>query len=110
MTIVKEFGSFNFRRYSNPWIAIVDPKTAKPDFSQKVGGYTGGYNRGEAGQLYIYEPQEGAVYMYGQKDYYKSNKTERQYVVYRDGEFVPVPPERLLAALSGESITPPTNL
>ena len=99
MTVIKDYGSFNFRRYSNPWVAIVDPKTSKPDFSQKVGGYTGGYNRGEAGQLYLYSPQEGTVYIYGQKDY-RGNQSTREYVLFTDGKFVPVLPENLLDALA----------
>ena len=41
---VRSFGSFNKRRYSNPWIAMVG-KDARLDFSKKCGGYTGGYNR-----------------------------------------------------------------
>ena len=84
MKTVKTYSSYNGRRYGKPWIAIVDAKTAKPDFSQEVGGYTGG--SGEDGELFLYDPVENAVYMYGQKDY-RGNNTERDYVQYRDGEF-----------------------
>lgn len=99
MKILKHYDSFNWRRYGNPWVAVVNPKTAKPDFSEKVGGYTGGYNRGEEGDLYICEPIEGTVYMYGQKDY-RGNNTERKYAKYIDGEFIPVSNSELIAALS----------
>lgn len=84
MKTIKTFDEYNFRRYGMPWVAIVDPKTAKPDFSKDVGGYTG--RKGEAGDLYVIEPLEGAVYMYGQKDY-RGNNTVRAYAQYLDGEF-----------------------
>lgn len=102
MKVIKSYESFNQRRYGNPWVAIVDPKTAKPDFSRKVGEYTGGYNRGEAGELYVNEPQDGAVYMFGQKDY-RGNNTDRQYVQFKDGEFLPIKSENLIEALSSAS-------
>lgn len=38
------------------------PGTTKPDFSKKVGGYTGAYGKGEAGNLYVSDPVEGQVY------------------------------------------------
>lgn len=98
MKVIKSYEEFNQRRYGNPWVAIVDSKTAKPDFSRKVGGYTGGYNSGEAGELYVNEPQDGAVYMFGQKDY-RGNKTDRQYVQFKDGEFLPIKSENLIEAL-----------
>lgn len=98
MEALKHYESFNPRRYGDPWVAPVDPKTAKPDFTKKVGGYTGGYNRGEAGDLYLFEPVEGTVYTYGQKDY-RGNKTERGYAKYTNGGFVAVTPETLLDAL-----------
>lgn len=99
MKVLKNYDSFNRRRYSDPWVAIVDPKTAKPDFSKEVGGYTGGYGRGEAGQLYLIEPQEGAVYMYGQKDYRGGRNTERGYVLYKNGEFIPIKTTELIEVL-----------
>lgn len=98
MKVIASYGEFNERRYGNPWVAKVDPRTAKPDFSVRVGGYTGGYNMGEAGDLYVYEPEEGAVYMYGQKDY-RGHNTERGYVKYVNGEFVDVSTADLLKNL-----------
>lgn len=99
MKTLKSYDSFNSRRYSNPWVAIVDKTTAKPDFSVRVGGYTGGYNRGEAGDLYVTNPQDGAVYMFGQKDY-RGGNTEREYAKFTGGVFVPVAPADLISALS----------
>lgn len=98
MKILEHYNRFNERRYGNPWVAMVDPKTAKPDFSKKVGRYSGGYNKGEAGDLYLFEPQEGTVYMYGQKDY-RGGNTERAYVLYKDGEFAPVTAGDLVSVL-----------
>lgn len=102
MKILKSYESFNFRRFGNPWVAKVDPKTAKPDFSVKVGGYTGGYNQGEAGDLYVLNPTEGTVYMYGQRDH-RGGNTTREYALYKDGEFLPVSARDLIKVLSVES-------
>jgi hypothetical protein len=99
MKTIKTYDSYNFRRYSTPWVAIVDANTAKIDFSKKIGGYTGGYNTGEAGELYIIAPQEGAVYAYGQKDN-RGNNTETTYVKYVSGEFESIAKTELIAALT----------
>lgn len=99
MKIICKYESFNKRRYSNPWVAIVDRKTGKPDFTQRVGGYTGRYGQGEAGELYVVDPQERAVYMYGQKDY-RGNNTERHYVQYVLGQFREISPDKLIETLS----------
>lgn len=60
------------------------PGTTKPDFSRKVGGYTGAYGKGEAGNLYVSDPVEGRLYTFGQKDY-RGGKTERGYTRYENG-------------------------
>ena len=85
--IVESYGVFNFRRYSQPWVAIM--KDGEYDFTVKVGGYTGQYGKGEAGDLYIKDPIEGAIYAYGQKDN-RGGNTEINYVMYQDGELVKV--------------------
>ena len=97
---IRSYSEFNQRRYSNPWVARVDER-GKLDFSAKVGAYTGANGRGESGELYVYEPQEGAVYAYGQKDIRGSNGGY-QYVQYKDGAFVEVDKTHLLDALKGE--------
>lgn len=99
MKVVKKYGSFNSRRYGNPWVALVNKSTGKIDFSQKIGGYTGGHNKGEAGDLYIIEPVEGAVYAYGQKDH-RGNGTELEYIQYVNGAFIPVDKTELINTLS----------
>lgn len=85
METIKTYDSFNFRRYSNPWVAKVS-RSGKVDFSERIGGYTGGYNKGEAGELYVNEPQEGQVYAFGQKDY-RGNNGGYEYTVFQDGKF-----------------------
>lgn len=99
MKVIKTYDSFNFRRYGNPWVAIVNKSTGKIDFSQRVGGYTGGYNKGEAGELYIINPIEKEIYAYGQKDHRK-NVTGYQYVQYINGEFIPVDKRELISKLN----------
>ena len=99
MKVICKYESFNKRRYGNPWVAIVDKTTGKPDFSQRVGGYTGVYGGGEAGELYVTDPKEFDVYMYGQKDY-RGNNTERHYVQYVSGQFREISPDKLIETLS----------
>lgn len=99
MLVIKSYSSFNFRRYGNPWVAKVG-SNGKIDFSVKVGGYTGAYNKGEAGELYINEPVEGAVYAYGQKDYRSSNGGY-DYIKIVDGKPVDIDKKHLVEALNG---------
>lgn len=98
MKAVANYQGFNFRRYGNPWVAKVGTD-GKVSFKENVGGYTGGYNKGEAGQLYITNPVEGQVYAYGQKDYRGSNGGY-DYIQYNNGEFVTIAKEKLVEALS----------
>lgn len=82
---IATFDEYNFRRYSNPWVAVVD-ENGRLDFNKKVGTYTGRYNSGEAGDLYVFSPIEGQVYGFGQKDY-RGNRTIVEYVMWMNGEF-----------------------
>lgn len=74
LVVVKSFEAFNKRRYSDPWVAKVSPD-GRLDFSERCGGYTGGYHTGDAGDLYIVDPLEGAIYAYGQNDRQKKTIT-----------------------------------
>ena len=98
MLVIKEYYSFNQRRYGDPWVAIVKPD-GQMDFTVRVGGYTGARGAGEAGALYIAEPVEGRVYAYGQKDY-RGNNGGYEYIKILDGEVIPVAKTELIAALS----------
>jgi hypothetical protein len=98
MVTLETYDAFNSRRYSDPWVGVVDPETAKITFPD-VGGYTGGRRTGEAGTLYIRTPVEGTVYAYGQKDYRK-NVGGTKYAKYIDGAFVEIPKTELVAVLN----------
>jgi len=102
MLIIKNYSEFNQRRYSNPWIAKVNPANGKIDFNERVGSYTGGYNKGEAGQLCITNPIEGGVYAIhtGQKDY-RGGTTETNYIKIIDGKIVDIDKSHLIEALNG---------
>lgn len=96
---IKDYDSFNGRRYGNPWVAIVNPNTAKVDFTNKVGAYTGSYGKGEAGTLYMFDaPSEGQVIAYGQKDN-RGNGTTMVYAQMRDGALVEISKTDLVDAL-----------
>lgn len=96
---VAKYDEFNHRRYSNPWVARVK-SDGKIDFAVPIGGYSGAYGKGEAGELYITNPIEGAVYAYGQKDY-RGNNGGYAYIKIMDGSIVHVDKSDLLEALDG---------
>ena len=93
--VIRKYGEFNQRRYGNPWVARVDAR-GKLDFTVKVGAYTGAYGKGEAGDLYVFEAEDGAVYAFGQKDYRGSNGGY-EYAKFVGGEFVEIAKTDLLA-------------
>ena len=97
MLTVEKYNSFNQRRYSNPWIAKVG-KDGKINFAVKVGGYTGRYGAGEEGELYITDPEEGAVYAYGQKDY-RGNNGGYEYIKIINGEITKIEKTNLVESL-----------
>lgn len=105
---VTKYEGFNSRRYSDPWVALVG-KNGRLDFSQKIGGYTGGYRTGEAGELYITNPQANQIYAYGQKDY-RGNNGGYQYVQYKNGEFVEVKKDELTEKLAEMQETSPQTV
>ena len=65
---IASFNSFNKRRFGDPWICLMTDR-GEYDFSKKVGTYSGTRHTGEAGDLVVFEPVDGQVYGYGQKDY-----------------------------------------
>ena len=65
--VIFSYASFNWRRYSRAWLCRMTERGGY-DFNANVGTYTGA-ERGEAGDLVVFEPEEGVVYGYGQKDY-----------------------------------------
>jgi len=83
MKITKNTASYNQRRYSRPWIAIVDFSDPKGNFS--FGDWTGdSYNGGE-GVLTI-DANIGGIIATGQKDFRQpKNSAPNFYVVTTDG-------------------------
>lgn len=80
--IIASFGSYNFRRYSTPWVCRMNNRGGY-DFNVKVGIFTG--KDGEEGDLIVYKPETNQVYAYGQKDYRKSSGSFIEYAKW-DGE------------------------
>ena len=86
LVVLKSYGGFNQRRYGNPWVGEV-MANARISFEYRIGGYTGGYNKGEAGDLYIEDPKVDCIYAYGQKDH-RGRHSECEYAIYKgDGKF-----------------------
>ena len=80
------FEAYNKRRYSLPWVCGMTQK-GDHDFKNRVGTYTGEQD-GDEGDLVVYEPCEGQVYGYGQKDH-RGNKTVVKYALWDGEKFVP---------------------
>ncbi len=99
--VVSRFDDYNAHRYGTPWIAIVNGN-GKINFHKHVGAYTGGRNTGNAGDLYVFEPEELAVYAYGQKDY-RGKGSACRYVQFKDGEFIHIEKTELLDALAKQA-------
>lgn len=85
--IIASYGDYNQRRYSTPWVCIMS-ESGQFNFSAKIGTYTGNGRSGEGGDLVIFDPQEGAVYGYGQKGYRNPKYTEIKFARYINGVFV----------------------
>ena len=83
MKIIKNYESYNSRRFSKPWVAEVK-EDGSFDFKKKIGIYDG---TDLGGALVIFEPEEGKVYGYGQTDN-RGNKTEISFVKFVNGAFV----------------------
>lgn len=83
---IKRFSSYNFRRYSTPWVATI--KAGKYDFSSRPGYYTGNGRTGEEGDLMVIDPEVGVIYAYGQKDY-RGGNTLIAFAIWDGEKFVP---------------------
>lgn len=93
--IIKTFPDYDTHRYGTPWAALSD-SVGRPNFKGKTGRFTGG--RGKGGVLFVVDPPERSVWVYGQRDYQNPN-ADKNYVQFRNGQFYPVGPDDLLAAL-----------
>ena len=81
---IKTYDAYNQRRYSKPWVCEMK-EDGSYDFDKKVGTFDG---TDDGGDLVVFDPEEGKVYGYGQKDY-RGNRTEIEFVKVINGEFVP---------------------
>lgn len=89
MIVVKYYPKYNYNHFGRPWIAKIGPN-GWPDFSTIVGGFIESSGKDKPGALIIYQPEDGAFYMYGQKNYRKPKYSERRFVQYKDGKLIPV--------------------
>ena len=81
-------GSYNQRRYSKPWIAIIDFSIdPKGDF--KWGTWIGDHNSGSEGLLVI-DTAEGDIIAQGQKDFRQPRNSTPIYYHVHDGQLIPV--------------------
>lgn len=84
MKITVKTSSYNQRRYSKPWIAVVDfSRNPKGDFS--FGDWVGDHNNGSEGLLII-EASEGEIIARGQKDFRQPKNSAPDYYQVRDGQ------------------------
>lgn len=78
--------AYNQRRFSKPWIAVVDfSSSPKGDF--KWGSWVGTHNSGSEGLLVI-ETNEGDIVAHGQKDFRQPRNSTPTYCQVRDGQLV----------------------
>ena len=82
--VIAHFDYYNSRRYSNPWVCIMN-EDGTHDFKSNTGTYTG--ESGDEGDLIVYRPEVGKVYGWGQKDY-RGNNTRKNYCKWNGTEFV----------------------
>lgn len=97
--VIKSYAAYNSRRYGMPWAAKVG-KTARIDFSEKISGYTGGWGTGDAGDLYIENPEEGQIYAWGQKDYRNRTGSTCYYGIYQNGALTEIAKTDLVKAVN----------
>lgn len=81
---IREFESFNFRRYSDPWAASLDRHGRVKTFCCQ---YDGGFRTGDPGTLWLLDAKEGAFYRWGQRDN-RGNNTQTGYVQIIGGKAV----------------------
>ncbi len=93
--VIHTYAAYNNHHYGIPWAAPCD-HTGRPNFEGITGHYSG--RNGSAGDLYVTDPAEGSVWIWGQKCY-RTHDSDPHYVLFRDGAFRDLPPEDLVIAL-----------
>jgi hypothetical protein len=107
-TIRRSFGSYNNRRYSRPWGAIVTLQNGKPtmDF---CGTYYG--RHGEAGDVILTNIPTGAIVAFGQKDGRNPKHTENTwFFVNSDGSIAEIDRAAAYDVLSRSTATVATDV
>ena len=84
MEKIASFNSYNTRRYSRPWVCKMTADH-QFDFENRVGCYDA--DDGEAGDLVVYNPEVGAIYAYGQKDYRNVRYTWKEFARWTGTEW-----------------------
>ena len=98
MIVVKHYFTYDSNRFGCPWVAKIG-SNGWPDFSTVVGGFIEPPEKGKPGALIIYQPEEEAFYMYGQKNYLKPKYSERKFVQYKDGKLISVTRAEMVRAV-----------
>lgn len=80
--------SYNQRRYSKPWIAIVD-FSVDPHGEYKWGTWIGDHSNGSEGLLLI-DAEEGDIIARGQKDFRQPRNSAPTYYQVVNGELVEI--------------------
>lgn len=78
--------SYNQRRYSKPWIAIVD-FSSNPSGEYKWGTWIGNHNTGSEGLL-VAEASEGDIIAKGQKDFRQPKNNIPTYYQVKNSKLV----------------------
>lgn len=104
MIVVKYYPICNSNHFGRPWIAKIGPN-GWPDFSTVVGGFIESTVKDKPGALIIYQPEDGAFYMYGQKNYHKPKYSERRFVQYKDGKLIPATRAEMVRTIYTKRVT-----
>lgn len=98
MRVAVDFGGYNERRYSKPWIARITawPVGGKPEM--EFGGYLGNASGGEVEIM----ARPGDIIRYGQKDFRNPKYTTAYFALVREnGEIETVTAEEARKAYKG---------
>lgn len=93
-----EFGSYNDRRYSRPWIAVVSNWEVGGRPELEFGSWVG--NARDGGIVEI-KAKDGDIIRWGRKDN-RGNGTMNKWGVFRNGEIEEITPETARELFKGE--------
>ena len=82
--VLKEFSSYNGKRYGKPWGAIIIMDNGKPAYKFDSGYFAG--TAYEGGDVIIADVSTGDIVAFGQKDHRGNSSTNDWYVVNDDLE------------------------